>query len=78
VLLVGYDREHATKVTRGENAGAMLVEANIVRGVAVVGEWRGAAVTLPAAAPQGEALAVLVQAGDGRIIGAARVTGPEG
>ncbi len=74
VVLVGYDREHVTKVARGENAGATLVEANIVREVAVIGAWDGTAVAVQGVAPAGEALAVLVQAGDGRIIGAARVS----
>ncbi len=78
VWLVGYDREHVTKVGRGENAGETLVEANIVRGIVEIGTWSGAAVELRGVAPEGEALAVLVQGGDGRIIGAARVARPEG
>lgn len=68
VLLVGYDREHQTRVGRGENAGATLTEANIVRGFAEIGTWHGAPLTLAAARPAGERLAVLVQAADGRYL----------
>lgn len=73
LLLVGYDREHRTQVPRGENAGATLVEANIVRSLVPAGEWQGAATELRLALPAGEAHAVLLQAPDGSIIGAARV-----
>ncbi len=75
VLVVGYDPEHVTKVGRGENAGETLVEANIVRGLMVAGEWRGVSARLHVTAPVGAALAVLVQGRDGRILGAARVAG---
>ncbi len=76
VLLVGYDREHRTQVPRGENAGATLVEANIVRSLVAAGAWQGEAAELRLAVPEGEAHAVLVQAPDGSILGAARVTAP--
>jgi hypothetical protein len=71
VLLVGYDPEHVTAVGRGENAGATLVESNIVRGLVVAGTWRGAALALTVAPPPGERLAALVQAPDGHILAAA-------
>ncbi len=73
VLVVGYDGERTTKVPRGENAGTTLVESNIVRGMVVLGEWRGQALDLHGAVPAGEHLAILVQAADGTILGAARV-----
>ncbi|MCF4165694.1 DUF1223 domain-containing protein [Zavarzinia compransoris] len=73
VLLVGYDPSHRTAVGRGENGGRTLLEANIVRSLDVAGEWRGEAVMLQARAGAGERFAVLLQAGDGAIIGAARV-----
>ncbi|MBI0329293.1 DUF1223 domain-containing protein [Burkholderia plantarii] len=73
VLLVGYDARRATPVGRGENAGRTLIESNIVRGVMPIGEWNGAALTLHAAPVEGERLAVLLEAPDGRIVGAARV-----
>lgn len=73
VLLVGYDARRVTPVGRGENAGRTLTESNIVRGVMPIGEWQGAALTLHAAPVEGERLAVLLEAPDGRIVGAARV-----
>ena len=76
LLLVGYDREHRTQVPRGENAGATLVEANIVRSLVSASAWKGEAAELRLAVPEGEAHAVLLQAPDGSIIGAARVAAP--
>ncbi|MCG5075177.1 DUF1223 domain-containing protein [Paraburkholderia sp. RG36] len=73
VLLVGYDREHITAVGRGENSGRALKEANIVRSVQSIGQWNGATLKLHPEVPAGERAAVLVQAPDGSIIGAARV-----
>ena len=76
VVLVGYDAQHRTAVGRGENSGRTLVESNIVRSIRQIGQWSGAAATLTAAAPAGEAAAVLLEAADGSIVGAARVTPP--
>lgn len=73
VLLVGYDRQHETRVARGENGGRTLTEANIVRSLQAVGSWDGSAARLAVPPPAGEAAAVLVQGDDGRILGAARV-----
>jgi hypothetical protein len=72
VLLVGYDPTHRTPVGRGENSGRTLLESNIVRSLAQISAWTGAATEIRCAAPDGETFAVLVQAADGRIIGAAR------
>lgn len=41
VLLVGFDREHATRVRRGENTGRHLVNSHVVRGFRSLGLWRG-------------------------------------
>jgi hypothetical protein len=71
VLLAGYDPNHTTSVKHGENAGRTLAEANIVRGLLRVGEWTGSAVALHAKAPAGERVAALLQAADGKILGAA-------
>jgi hypothetical protein len=78
VLVIGYDGQHSTQVRRGENAGATLVESNIVRGLAEAGQWQGQATELRVAAPAGEHLAVIVQAADGTILGAARLAAPQG
>jgi hypothetical protein len=73
VLLVGFDPSHVTQVGRGENQGATLRESNIVRGLVIAGDWQGQALSLRLAPPPGERLAVLIQAPDGAILGAALV-----
>jgi hypothetical protein len=73
VLLVGFDLTRETPIGRGENSGRTLTESNIVRSLTPIGTWAGSAVTLRPSLPAGEAFAVLLQAEDGRIIGAARV-----
>jgi hypothetical protein len=71
VLLIGFDSQHRTPVTGGENGGQTLVEANVVRALDVLGDWQGAALLREVPMPAGEHLAVLLQAPDGRILGAA-------
>ena len=73
VWLIGYDSSHRTAVGRGENGGRTLVESNIVRAVASVGTWTGAALATDAMAPAGEHVAVLLQAADGHFLGVARL-----
>lgn len=73
VTLVGFDPSHVTPVARGENAGRTITQANVVRSVRDIGRWTGAAQTLTAALPEGAAAAVIVQAPDGRILGAGRL-----
>lgn len=73
VLLVGFDPAHETPIGRGENGGRTLRETNIVRSLTPVGTWTGSSVQLRQTPPAGEAFAVLLQAEDGHIIGAARL-----
>ena len=73
VLLVGFDPAHETQIGRGENGGRKLLETNIVRSLTQVGTWTGSNVVLRQTPPAGETFAVLLQAGDGRIIGAAKL-----
>ena len=73
VTIVGFDPSHTTKVARGENAGRTITQANIVRAVNDIGRWSGQAATLEAPLPAGAEAAVIVQAADGRILGAARL-----
>ena len=75
VVLVGYDPRHVTSVARGENAGRTLVQANVVRSVAEIGRWTGAEQTLSVPWPSGEAAAILLQDGEGRILAAAATKG---
>jgi hypothetical protein len=71
ILLVGYDAQHVTQVGAGENTGRTLHEVNVVRSIHPIGTWHGSAANLTVAQPQGDHAAVLLQAPDGRILGAA-------
>ena len=73
VLAIGFDAEHHTSVGRGENAGRDLIEADIVRAVAPLGQWQGGATVIRGARPAGEQVAVLLQAANGRILAASRL-----
>jgi hypothetical protein len=74
VILVGYDAQHTTAVGRGENGGRTLKESNIVRSFEPIGQWTGKPATFNPQIPVGEKTAVLLEAPDGHIVGAARVT----
>jgi hypothetical protein len=75
VLLVGFDHDHQTAIRRGENGGRTLQESNVVRSVREVGDWQGQALRISEKFPDGEDAAVILQAPDGRIVGAARLAG---
>jgi hypothetical protein len=79
VLLVRFQQQRTTPVAGGENAGRTLRDANGVLGLSRLGSWSGApahfAIQPPAA---GEGIAVLVQAPDGAILGAAALTAAAG
>lgn len=69
--LVGFDDRHETPVRRGENTGRVLINRNVVRGLTRLDGWAGG--TVAAARPEGDRAAALLQAADGRILGAARL-----
>jgi hypothetical protein len=73
ILLIGFDHEHTTAIHRGENGGRTLTEANVVRSFRSVGQWSGAALRLNERFPEGQDVAVVLEAPDGRIIGAGRL-----
>ena len=73
VLLVGFDHEHTTAIGRGENGGRTLTEANVVRSIRIAGQWSGTALHLNERFPEGQDVAVVLEAPDGRIIGASRL-----
>ena len=73
ILLIGFDHEHTTAVGRGENGGRTLTEANVVRSIRSVGQWSGGALHLNERFPEGQDVAVVLEAADGRIIGASRL-----
>jgi len=72
VLLVGFDREHVTSIGRGENRGRTMAEANIVRSFRSVADWSGTPIHLDERLPEGEQVAVILEAPDGHIVGASR------
>jgi hypothetical protein len=74
VLLIGFDHEHTTAIARGENGGRTLTEANVVRSFRAVGQWSGGALHLNERFPEGQDVAVVLEAPDGRVIGASRLT----
>lgn len=80
IWLVGFDREHSTRVLHGENEGRTLKDYQVVRSFQEIGTWNGAALDLEVAANtvSGDgSVAVLVQLhGTGRIIGAATLKPP--
>ncbi len=79
VILVAYQHKAVSKIVRGENAGRMLEEFNIVRSLRTLGRWNGDArlfrVSIDSL-PQGSTdIAVLVQpVGLAPIIGAATLS----
>jgi hypothetical protein len=73
VLLVGFDHEHTTAISRGENSGRTLTEANVVRSIRPVGQWSGTVLRVNERFPDGQDCAVVLEAPDGRIIGASRL-----
>jgi hypothetical protein len=75
VLLIGFDHDHETAIQRGENGGRRLEEANVVRSIRAVGDWQGTPLRISEKFPDGQDAAVILQAIDGRIIGAARLIG---
>jgi hypothetical protein len=73
VWVAAYDRRHTTRIGAGENGGRMLTEYNVVRVFEEIGKTDGAPrdFSVPLAHLGGaEAAAVLVQASDGRFVGA--------
>jgi hypothetical protein len=75
VLLIGFDRYHQTAIRRGENGGHTLEEANAVRSIRAVGDWQGTSLRLNERFPEGEDVAVILEAPDGHIVGASRPLG---
>ncbi|MCC8955383.1 DUF1223 domain-containing protein [Bradyrhizobium sp. Pear77] len=74
VLLIGFDHDHTTAIGRGENGGRTLQEANIVRSFRSVGQWSGAPIQIKERFPEGQDVAVVLEAPDGQIIGASRLS----
>lgn len=71
VWLFGFDPEHTTAVSGGENTGATIREVNVVRAIMRLGGWRGRSSQFITRAPAGKKFAVILQRGDGVMLGAA-------
>jgi len=71
VVVFGYDSKHKTSIGGGENGGATLTEINVVRSETNLGPWIGPSLSYTISRPEGEHLAVLLQADDGKIYGVA-------
>ena len=79
VLLARFVQRRATQVGAGENAGRTLEDANGVEALTSLGAWNGTTATFPIEPPEpGKGIAVLLQAADGKILGAAMLLGPDG
>lgn len=74
--LMGFDTAHETNIGRGENAGLVEREADIVRSITRLGAWSGAAMTRTVPRPTGEHLAIILQRADGLILASALLGGP--
>jgi hypothetical protein len=76
ILLARYALTRATQVKGGENAGRSTTDFNGVEALATLGKWDGKAVSFAIEPPgENEGIAVLVQAPDGTMLGAAAVSG---
>ena len=75
IIMVVFDREHVTKVRRGENSGKTISNYNVVRSMTRIAGWNGQSATLSAPiGDNGDACAVLVQSKQsGKILGAASI-----
>lgn len=72
VLVIRYLARRTTQVQRGENAGRTAIDANGVEAIERAGDWTGQQLEIPIGRVEdGHGVAVLVQAEDGRILGAA-------
>jgi hypothetical protein len=75
VLLVRYVLARSNAVSAGENAGRVAKDVDGVSAVKPLGDWTGSALTFAVDPPAAnEGVAILVQADDGRILGAGSVS----
>ena len=76
VTLVRFVQHRTTDVGAGENSGRRADDFNGVQSLATLGTWDGSQLEFAIEPPgAGEGLAVLVQAPDGHMLGAAKVLG---
>jgi hypothetical protein len=76
IVLVRFTQRRTTHIGAGENSGRVADDFNGVEHLAHLGAWDGTSRTFPIEPPgPGEGLALLVQAPDGHMLGAAMVLG---
>jgi len=77
IVLVRFVQRRTTHVGAGENTGRIANDFNGVETLTTLGAWDGSAQRLEIEPPAaGEGLAILVQASDGHMLGAAMMLGP--
>lgn len=70
IVVIGYDNEKTTKVTRGENSGEEITNANIVQYIKTIGTYNGEKVSIEGEIPKTDNVIVILQnAGQKEIIG---------
>jgi hypothetical protein len=76
IMLVRFVQRRTTPVGAGENTGRIATDFNGVQTLTTLGAWDGSSLRFPVEPPAaGEGLAVIVQAPDGHMLGAAMVLG---
>ena len=72
IVIIGYDLEKTTEVTRGENSGEILNNSNIVKNIIKIGSYEGEKVSVMADIPDTDNFVVILQkSGQKEIIGVA-------
>ena len=74
VLLIGFDHEHPPRSAAAKTA-ADFDGSHVVRSFRSVGQWAGTPLRLSEPFPEGQDVAVVLEAPDGQIIGASRLAG---
>ncbi len=75
IFMVVYDKQHVTKIKRGENSGKTITNRNVVRAITKIASWNGEAASMDLSpGDNGDACAVIVQSAEtGAILGAATI-----